>query len=61
MNPAPVIDQCSRLDLPSWTRLVLQKVENLQFGFVQITVHDGRVTQVECTEKFRVDSAPRPH
>jgi hypothetical protein len=38
-------------------------VANLRFGSVQITVHDGRVTQVESIEKTRFvasreDAAP---
>jgi hypothetical protein len=36
-----------------WLELVRQKVAQLRFGSVQITVHDGRVTQVESIEKTR--------
>ena len=42
-----------------WLELVREKVESLRFGVVQITVHDSRVTQVERTEKTRIES-PRP-
>lgn len=43
---------------PEWLRLVQEKVESLRFGVVQLTVHDGRVTQIERTEKTRLtDSA----
>ncbi len=38
----------------SWFEIVQQKVGALRFGSVQITVHEGRVTQVECTEKTRL-------
>lgn len=41
-----------------WLEVVRQKVANLRFGSVQITVHDGRVTQVESIEKTRF-VAPR--
>lgn len=36
-----------------WLDVVRQNVANLRFGSVQITVHDGRVTQVESIEKTR--------
>jgi hypothetical protein len=46
-----------------WLEVVRQNVANLRFGSVQITVHDGRVTQVESIEKTRFvasrdDAAP---
>ena len=36
-----------------WLEIVRKNVANLRFGSVQITVHDGRVTQVESIEKTR--------
>jgi hypothetical protein len=39
---------------PDWIELVRQKVESLEFGVVQLIVHDGRVTQIERTEKTRL-------
>jgi hypothetical protein len=41
---------------PEWFRLVRQHVGSLKFGTVQITVHDSRVTQVERSEKVRLDT-----
>jgi hypothetical protein len=38
-----------------WIALVQKQVSSLQFGVVQITVHDGRVVQVETTERLRFD------
>lgn len=38
----------------SWLEIVRQRVEAMRFGSVQIVVHDGRVTQVESTEKTRL-------
>jgi hypothetical protein len=32
---------------------VLQAIEQLRFGSVEITVHDNRVTQIERREKVR--------
>lgn len=40
-----------------WLEVVRQNVANLRFGSVQITVHDGRVTQVESIEKTRFVAA----
>jgi hypothetical protein len=39
---------------PDWLELVRAKVERLRYGVVQLIVHDGRVTQIECTEKTRL-------
>lgn len=43
-----------------WLEIVRKNVAHLRFGSVQITVHDGRVTQVESVEKTRI-VAPRDH
>ena len=46
----------------AWLEIVRQKVEAMRFGSVQIVVHEGRVTQVESTEKTRLsqDATPPP-
>lgn len=41
---------------PAWLDIVRQKVDSLRFGVVQIVVHDGKVTQIERTEKTRLTS-----
>lgn len=38
-----------------WLKVVERQVEALRFGSVQITVHDGRVVQIEATVKVRLD------
>jgi hypothetical protein len=43
---------------PEWLALVRSQVRSLRFGVVQLIVHDGRVTQIERTEKTRLDSDP---
>ena len=45
-----------------WLEVVRQKVAAMRFGSVQIVVHEGRVTQVESTEKtrFAADEVPTP-
>ena len=35
--------------------LVREKVRILRFGVVQIVVHDSRVTQIERTERVRLN------
>jgi len=49
---------------PGWLDLVRDQVTSLRFGTVLITVHDGRVVQVEKNEKLRLDqttSTPSIH
>lgn len=41
---------------PEWLDIVRQKVESLSYGVVQIVVHERKVTQIERTEKTRLDS-----
>jgi hypothetical protein len=41
---------------PEWLALVRAQVRGLRFGVVQLVVHDGRVTQIERTEKVRLAS-----
>lgn len=48
----PITDQ-------DWVEIVRRKVGNLRFGVVQIVVHDHRVTQIEVTEKTRLDGSSR--
>jgi hypothetical protein len=42
---------------PEWVAVVCEKVAGLRYGVVQLTVHDGRVTQIERTEKTRLPLA----
>jgi hypothetical protein len=55
MNQPDEIDNASA----AWLDVVRRKVEAMRFGTVQIIVHEGRVTQVESTEKTRL-AAPAP-
>ena len=43
-------------EVETWIDIVRQKVEAMRFDSVQIIVHEGRVTQVESTEKTRLSS-----
>lgn len=41
----------------AWLQIVKSKVDAMRFGSVQIIVHEGRVTQVESTEKTRLSNS----
>jgi len=38
-----------------WDARIREAVEGLAYGTVQIIVHDGRVVQIERTERFRYE------
>jgi len=40
----------------SWVEIVRRQVGTLQFGVVQIVVHDSRVTQIDKTERVRLEN-----
>ncbi len=42
---------------PDWLEIVRAKVNSLEYGVVQIIVHGSRVTQIERTEKTRLEAA----
>lgn len=39
-----------------WTERILSSVRGLEYGNVQIIVHDGKIVQIERTERKRFDS-----
>lgn len=55
MPTTPTIDLQDPLS-PEWLEIVRRKVDGLNYGIVQITVHDRHVTQIERTEKTRIDA-----
>lgn len=40
-----------------WLESLEEQVSGLRYGTVTITVHDGRVVQIDRTEKTRFDNA----
>jgi hypothetical protein len=42
----------------NWVEIVRRQVGSLQYGVVEIIVHDSRVTQIEKTERLRLDKSP---
>lgn len=43
-------------EMPKWLSIVRERVASLQYGAVQIVVHNSRVTQIECTERTRLET-----
>jgi hypothetical protein len=41
----------------AWLEIVRRQVGSLRFGLVQIVVHDSQVTQIEKTERVRLDKS----
>jgi hypothetical protein len=41
----------------SWVEVVRQQVGSLRYGVMQIVVHDSQVTQIDKTERVRLDKS----
>lgn len=39
-----------------WSSRIVNSVNGLEYGTVQIVVHDGRIVQIERTERKRFES-----
>lgn len=39
-------------------RRVLDALSGIRYGAVEVTIHDGRIVQIERREKLRVDAHP---
>lgn len=42
----------------NWLEIIRQRVSSLRYGVVEIVVHDSRVTQIDKTERIRLDKLP---
>jgi hypothetical protein len=42
-----------------WSKRISQSLNGLDYGAVQIIVHDGRIVQIERTERSRFDQEAR--
>ncbi len=51
MNPQSISGESAVI--PDWVLHVMQQVQRLDYGVVQITVHQGAVSQVDVTERRR--------
>jgi len=43
---------------PAVVQEILRAIENVRFGSIEITVHEGRITQIEKREKVRFNHLP---
>ncbi|RKN85399.1 YezD family protein [Paenibacillus ginsengarvi] len=43
----------------TWAERILSSVAGLEYGSVQIIVHDGKIVQIERTERKRFDTPLR--
>ncbi|HXR05181.1 MAG TPA: YezD family protein [Verrucomicrobiae bacterium] len=39
-----------------WLEIVRRQVASLRYGVVQVVVHDSRVTQIDKTERVRLEN-----
>jgi len=44
-------------DNQNWIEVIKEKLSGLRYGQILLTVHDGRVVQIERTEKTRLESS----
>ena len=55
MSEIPIKNGGKDLTNASWLEIVRQQVDSLKYGVVEIVVHDSQVTQIEKTERLRLD------
>ena len=55
MSTAPIKNGKEADEKPNWLEVVQRHVGSLRYGVVQIIVHDSQVTQIEKTERVRLD------
>ncbi len=53
MSSATEIDNDGSDQTPRAVQTVLDALEKLKFGAIQLTVHEGRLVQVDVTERHR--------
>ena len=55
MSTTPIKNGKEVEEKPNWLEVVQRHVGSLRYGGVQIIVHDSQVTQIEKTERVRLD------
>lgn len=43
-----------------WLKRIKEQVTGVQYGSVQITIHNGQIVQIDRTERSRYDAAKAP-
>jgi hypothetical protein len=57
MNATQIKTESDAGEKAGWLEIVRRQVGSLRFGVVQIVVHDSQVTQIERTERVRLDKS----
>lgn len=47
------LDRAAQAPLPEHLQLVAEALGRLRYGVIQLTVHDGKLMQVDVTERRR--------
>ena len=55
MNAVTIKSAGSGDEKADWLEVVRRQVGSLRYGVVQIVIHDSQVTQIEKTERVRLD------
>lgn len=59
MNPTELTSKPKSAPVPAfdWIELVREKAGLLRYGSLHITIHDGRITQIDVLEKHRLQDS----
>ena len=57
MSEGQIIPKSGSHERPGWLETVRRQVGSLHYGVVQIVVHDSQVTQIEKTERIRLEQS----
>ena len=60
MNATQTNNESDAGEKSGWLEIVRRQVGSLRFGVVQIVVHDSQVTQIDKTERVRLDKSRTP-
>jgi hypothetical protein len=55
MNATQIRKESDAFEKAGWLEIVRRQVGSLRFGVVQIVVHDSKVTQIDKTERVRLE------
>ena len=55
MNATKIKTESDAGEKTAWLEIVRRQVGSLRYGVVQIVVHDSQVTQIDKTERVRLD------
>jgi len=58
MSSSQIKSESSAVQQLNWLEVVRRQVGSLHYGMVQIVVHDSQVTQIDKTERVRLEKPP---